>query len=144
MTNSDIKVAMAILYQNGRFLMQLRDDFPHILFPGHWGLFGGHLEPGETAEQGLQRELWEEITYIPPLLTLFNCYGDSDRNRYIYHAPLAVGLDQLVQNEGQDLALVTPEDIRLGYAYSAKINQSRPLGQPHRRMLLDFINFQKV
>lgn len=31
------KVALAILHQDGKFLMQLRDDNPDILYPGHWG-----------------------------------------------------------------------------------------------------------
>ncbi len=46
-------VAMAILYREGKFLMQLRDDIPGILYPGLWGLFGGHLELDETPEVGL-------------------------------------------------------------------------------------------
>jgi len=52
-----IFVALAILEQDGRFLMQLRDDIPTILYPGVWGLFGGHLEAGESPEIGLKREL---------------------------------------------------------------------------------------
>ena len=31
--------------------MQLRDDNPKIMFPGHWGLTGGAGQPGETPEQ---------------------------------------------------------------------------------------------
>jgi len=58
-----IFVALAILEQDGRFLMQLRDDIPTILYPGVWGLFGGHLEAGESPEIGLKRELKEEINY---------------------------------------------------------------------------------
>lgn len=50
-----------ILIHGGRYLLQRRDALPHIFFPGHWGLFGGALEPGETAVQALQRELMEEI-----------------------------------------------------------------------------------
>ncbi|NEQ51053.1 MAG: NUDIX domain-containing protein, partial [Leptolyngbya sp. SIO3F4] len=70
-TNDKVAVAIAIIQQDDKFLMQLRDDFPHILFPGHWGFFGGHLEPGETADQAIRRELKEEIGYIPEEITLF-------------------------------------------------------------------------
>ena len=35
---------------------------PEIFFPDHWGLFGGATEPGESDEQGLRRELMEELT----------------------------------------------------------------------------------
>ncbi len=51
------EVTMAILYQEGQFLMQLRDDFPHIIYPGVWGFFGGHIEIGENADIGIRREL---------------------------------------------------------------------------------------
>ena len=34
-------------------------------YPGVWDVLGGHLEPGETAEQALIRELREEAGVIP-------------------------------------------------------------------------------
>ncbi|MEB3314276.1 MAG: NUDIX domain-containing protein, partial [Cyanobacteriota bacterium] len=40
------EVAVAILYQSNQVLLQLRDDHPGIIYPGQWGFFGGHLEPG--------------------------------------------------------------------------------------------------
>ncbi|NMG61182.1 NUDIX hydrolase, partial [Geitlerinema sp. P-1104] len=39
------EVAIAILHQNGRYLMQLRDDIPTIVYPGQWTFFGGTVEP---------------------------------------------------------------------------------------------------
>ena len=50
-----VEVALAMLHLEGRWLMQLRDDIPTIVAPGCWGLFGGHLDPGETPEQALRR-----------------------------------------------------------------------------------------
>lgn len=41
-----ISVAIAIIHQDGKYLMQLRDDLPTIAYPGVWGFFGGHIEPG--------------------------------------------------------------------------------------------------
>ena len=140
--NSDaIAVAMAILHQDGKFLLQLRDDYPFILYPGHWGLFGGHLESGESPQEGLERELLEEITHQPSQLQLFRRYVYPERITYIYHAPLTVSLDQLIQREGQDLALATPEIINQGYCYSQKIAETRPLGSPHQKILQDFMEF---
>ena len=38
-------VALAMLQREGQWLLQLRDDIDSIIYPGHWGLFGGHLDP---------------------------------------------------------------------------------------------------
>jgi len=139
MKNQSIEVAIAILYRSGRFLMQLRNDIPGILYPGCWGFFGGHLEPGETPEVGMRRELLEEISYSPPQLAKFDCYNDAHVIRHIFHAPLTVELNQLVLQEGWDLGLLTPEQIQAGQAYSEVAGQVRPLGQPHQTILLDFL-----
>ena len=40
--------------------MQLRDDNPAIMYPGHWGLTGGAAAKGETPEQTARREVMEE------------------------------------------------------------------------------------
>jgi 8-oxo-dGTP pyrophosphatase MutT (NUDIX family) len=57
---ADAAVALLVL-GDGRYLMQLGDQKPDIFYPGHWGLFGGVLEPGEDAAAALGRELREEL-----------------------------------------------------------------------------------
>lgn len=140
MINQYIHVAIAILHQQNKFLLQLRDDISGIIYPGHWGLFGGHIEPGETPDVAVKRELLEEISYIPPLLLKFDCYTDTKRVRHVYHAPLKVELNQLVLCEGWDMDLLTPEQIQQGEHYSEKAGQVRPLAPPTQRILLDFID----
>lgn len=134
-----VSVAMAILYRDGKFLMQLRDNNPTILYPGVWGLFGGHLEPEESPKMGLKRELVEEINYSVNRLMEFRCYQDSKAIRHVFYAPLLVDLDSLQLNEGWDLDLVSPEVIWHGRCYSRKAKQERLLGSIHRQILLDFI-----
>jgi 8-oxo-dGTP pyrophosphatase MutT (NUDIX family) len=56
-------VAAIICLDDGRYLLQLRDDKPWIFFPNHWGLFGGALDDHETPLGALQRELKEELDY---------------------------------------------------------------------------------
>jgi len=50
----------------GRFLFQLRDDNPEILYPGKIGLFGGHREGNETFLECVVREVYEELGYLVP------------------------------------------------------------------------------
>lgn len=139
-TEDRLEVAIAILHQDSTFLMQLRDNTPGILYPGHWGLFGGHIEPGESAEIAIQRELSEEIGYIPPVLTPFNRYEDARVVRHVFQGAIAASLDELVLGEGWDMGWLTYEDIQRGDHYSAKANQWCPIGKPHQKMLLDFIH----
>ncbi len=134
-----VEVAIAILYREGKFLMQLRDDIPGIFYPGHWALFGGHIEPGEDSNVAVQRELLEEIGHAPSRLTWFKDYGDEKVLRHVYWGELEVGLDQLVLGEGADMALLNPEQIRQGSHYSFQVQQVRPLGRPHQQILLDFL-----
>lgn len=53
--------AAVICLDDGRYLLQLRDQKPGLFYPGHWGLFGGAIEPPETPEAALRRELSEEL-----------------------------------------------------------------------------------
>ncbi len=54
-------VAAILMDDRGRYLLQLRDEAPQIWYPGHWGLFGGSVEPGEDELAALRRELYEEL-----------------------------------------------------------------------------------
>ncbi len=138
------RVAIAILHQDDQFLLQLRDDIPGIFYPGHWALFGGHIEPGESPDAAIRRELLEEIGYAPAILTQFDLYEDAQVVRYVYQGVLGVPLSQLVLGEGWDMALATPEEIERGDRYSEQAKQVRPLGKPHQRVLLNFIAHNNV
>ncbi|BFM38468.1 NUDIX hydrolase [Synechocystis sp. LKSZ1] len=129
---------MAILYQEDRYLLQLRDNIPTILYPGHWGLFGGHLETGETPLEAVKREIWEEIRFSLVAPQYFDCYSDEQAIRHVFAAPLTCSLNDLTLLEGWDWALVTPTEIKTGCIYSPKAQGAYPLGQRHQRILLDF------
>ena len=120
--------------------MQLRDDFPHIVYPGCWGFFGGHIEPDEDADAGMRRELLEELCYVPPQLTLFQEKFDGKVRRCYYHGQLTVPVSELQLNEGQDLGLCSAAEIRAGEKYSEKLGELRSLGKPHQHALLSFID----
>lgn len=134
-----VQVAIAILYQENRFLMQLRDNDPQIVYPGCWGFFGGHIEAGETPEVAVQRELLEEIGYVLPNVNKFCCYENERAIGHVFYAPLTVELTDLVLMEGWDLALVTQEEIKHGERYSDRAQQTRPLTPTAQQLLLNFI-----
>ncbi len=133
-----IQVSLAILYQGDRVLMQLRDDVDTILYPGHWGLFGGHLEPGEPPEAAVVREVYEEIGYRLPKFIFFGEYADSHAQRLVFVAPLTCELAALNLQEGQGMDLVPYESAVQGVHFAATLGESRPLGNIHQRILLNF------
>lgn len=139
MNNQTTHVAIAILYRDGKFLMQLRDNIPNIVYPGHWAFFGGHIEAAENPEEALKRELLEEIGYSPNKVSFFGYYPEPNVMRHVFFAPLTVEVEDLVLGEGWDMGLFTPEEIKQGERYSEKAQQVRPLSPRHQRILLDFM-----
>jgi 8-oxo-dGTP pyrophosphatase MutT (NUDIX family) len=119
--------------------MQLRDNFPHIAHPVCWGLFGGYLQPGETPETPLVRDVIEEINYEVPSFSKFRMYADKKIIPHVFQGPLLVGLDQLDLNKGWDMGLLRPEDILQSSYYSVIAKEVRPLGITHQQIMLDFL-----
>ena len=122
-----VEVALAMLQRDGRWLMQLRDEIPTIVAPGCWGLFGGHLDPGETPEQALRRELLEEISWQPTVVELVMLHHIHRRTAHVFLSELSVPLEQLQLLEGQDMALVSAEDLLAGSIWSRRLGSHRPL-----------------
>lgn len=55
-----IRVAAAVIEHEGRILIARRRPGEHLA--GKWEFPGGKIEPGETAEECLRRELREEFS----------------------------------------------------------------------------------
>lgn len=114
--------AALLVTPDGRYLLQHRDPLPGIFFPGWWGLFGGALDPGETPEAALHRELQEELDFQPETVRQFcilgldfRFSGHGQAPRHIYEVPIEpTDPDRMVQREGQAMALFGPEQILSG------------------------------
>jgi 8-oxo-dGTP pyrophosphatase MutT (NUDIX family) len=104
---------------DGRYLMQLRDANPAIHFPDHWGCFGGSIEPGESAEAAVRRELLEELDYRVAAATFFTemvvdlpfAPPRTDRMRFFAVPILPDEVGRMVQREGAGRRLFTPEAL---------------------------------
>ncbi len=112
--------AVALVVVDGsRYLMQLRDQKAGIYFPGHWGVFGGAIDPGETSEEALARELAEELSlpvqkarYFTEISIDFSYCGASRVNRRYYEVHIgSEAVDGLVLGEGQALGVFPAAEL---------------------------------
>jgi len=77
--------------------------------PGRWGFFGGGIESGESPEQALVREAYEELRYTPrdPFLYLQEEFAAENPSRYgtrHYFLEYYPGEPDLELHEGQGMA----------------------------------------
>lgn len=88
----------AILVYNKKILFLLRDNVPTIPEPNKWHLPGGKVEPGETFDEAIRRELKEEIHVVPNELVYLGLFKREDSDHAVYFS-------RLTKNEYQDLKL---------------------------------------
>jgi 8-oxo-dGTP diphosphatase len=73
-----------ILDDDGRIFVQRRSP-ARKLFPNCWDVVGGHLEPGESYEDALRREVQEEtgwqVSVVLGLVGEFRYRGDDGLDR---------------------------------------------------------------
>jgi 8-oxo-dGTP diphosphatase len=114
-----------ILYtDDGKVLLQQRDNKPSIKYPGYWVIFGGGVEENETPEQAIRREMVEELglklgeirLISTPTLRLDNALI----KQYIYISKLTTTPDKLVLSEGSAFGLFSKEmieEIKIGFNF---------------------------
>ena len=120
-----------------QFLLQLRDFKPSIPYPGHWGGFGGEVEPSETAESAGLRELKEELDYVPSSIYHFRNYslnaeesdsvGQAGILLHIFYGNLSLPVSQLSLSEGLDFGLFSRSEIFKGKLYSSRLKDCFPV-----------------
>ena len=114
------EVADAILVaETGRYLMKRRDDLPWLIFPNQWSFFGGGLEPGETPEEALRREVDEELGFTVDVVEYFMDWRVTlpfPRPRiehvYLFTVPIAeADIANFTLMEGAEMRLFRPEEL---------------------------------
>ena len=113
-----MKVISHIIFENerGEFLAYLRDNVPHIPFPHHWDLIGGHVDEGETPVEALIRETKEEIDFDLTDFKFWKTYecleGDVYPNiKHIYVGKINKELSEINLLEGEKLSFFKPEEV---------------------------------
>lgn len=69
--------AAALIVEGQRILLGRRCA-GRAFYPGVWDVFGGHLEPRETYEQALVRELNEELGITPTVWAHVATFSEPD------------------------------------------------------------------
>lgn len=111
---TNLEMATGILCHEGRVFIQKRP--PYGVWAGLWEFPGGCLEQGETPEQAVVRELWEEIE-LPVRIT-----GSLGVVRHAYTTcrvamhgffcePVSPGAEQTVLHAATEGRWVTPREL---------------------------------
>ncbi len=124
---------------DGRFVLQLRDDFDWIAWPNRWAMFGGGVEEGESPRIAALRELAEELTFSPHDNRLFYRSSDVEAPNQADQIKLLYQFDYLLEAEELNEAILQ-EGQRFDRLTIAEIEQNEKDGHTvapnHRRMLL--------
>ena len=88
-----IIVAAGIVIEAGRVLVSRRKKGTHL--EAHWEFPGGKVEPGETPQRALQRELMEELgiecEVLAPMEVTFFSYPSKDVLLLFFEAARTAG-----------------------------------------------------
>ncbi|GGM89418.1 hypothetical protein GCM10011609_27870 [Lentzea pudingi] len=103
-----------VLDASGRVLLNLRDDKPEILYPNHWAILGGAVEPDESPADAARRELHEEIGLVADHVEHFCSVVDRGGHRHlvwVFVTNTELPVDEFTLTEGQDLRFFSFDEL---------------------------------
>ena len=117
-------IVCPVIHNEGEYLLcKMADD--RGVFPGQWAISGGGMEPGETMEEALRREIGEElgdaldITEVKPWTfrddVRVKTYADGTTEQiymiYLIFDCVSANRDITFNEEFQEVAWVKPEAL---------------------------------
>jgi 8-oxo-dGTP pyrophosphatase MutT (NUDIX family) len=121
LASTPTRVVGAVLRKRGQVLLCLRSRNRPV-YPGVWDIPGGHLEKSESAEQGLMRELQEELGIQPDIPI-----GGPWITRQVGGFELSVFIIDRWQGEPQNLAVHEHDEVRwVSVAELSRLNLAHP------------------
>jgi len=103
-----LHVVCGVVVRDGEVLVALRG--PGMRDPGVWEFAGGKVEPGETPEEALIRELQEELGITVEVGEPITSDSDGRIVLASYWCRIVAG--EPVAHEHAELRWVAPEDLR--------------------------------
>lgn len=136
------RAVVAVMHADGRFLWIKRG--PRVRKPGYWTPPSGALEPGETPQQALVREMAEELGItVRPIRSVWQCAAeDADFQLDWWLVDIESGSPHPVDEEVAELRWVSAADIHdLSPTFASHLTfideiwpsiDQRPSGSPDR------------
>ena len=106
-----IEVTAAVIYKEGKFLICQRPKGKNCELL--WEFPGGKIEPGETGEQCIVREIQEELGVTLRVLRKLTdvVYDYPDRTVHLHFYVTEIESGELVRKEHNAFAWITEADI---------------------------------
>jgi 8-oxo-dGTP diphosphatase len=113
--------SIIFINDEGKVLLFLRDNIPDLPYPNMWDVPGGHVEPNESPENCIIREMKEEMDLDIDEFELFSKIEFEDRIEYSFWARADFDIDNIELTEGQKLKWFTRDDAKqtpLAYGFN--------------------------